>query len=70
MNREQIIWTESITAQWANFMFKMQFLGPKLFAVTWFNNAYSAIVKVKLFVCIGEMISFRYGTRIPANLTQ
>ena len=41
-----------------------------LFAVTWFNNVYSAIVKVKLFVCIGEMISFRYGTRIPANLTQ
>ena len=42
----------------------------EVFAVTWFNNAYSAIVKVKLFVCIGEMISFRYGTRIPANLTQ
>ena len=39
-----------------------------MFAVTWFNNAYSAIVKVKLFFCIGEMISFRYGTRISVNL--
>ena len=41
-----------------------------MFADARFNNAYPAIVKVKLFVCIGEMISFRYGTRIPANLAQ
>ena len=43
---------------------------PPLFADARLDNAYSAIVKVKLFVCIGEMISFRYGTRIPANLAQ
>ena len=41
-----------------------------LFADARFNNDYPAIVKVELFVCIGEMISFRYGTRIPANLAQ
>ena len=41
-----------------------------MFADARFNNAYPAIVKVKLFVCIGEMISFRYGTRISVNLTQ
>ena len=28
-----------------------------LFAVAWFNNAYPAIVKVRLFVCIGEMMN-------------
>ena len=41
-----------------------------VFGVTWFNNAYSPLAKVKLFVCISEMISFRYGTRISVNLTQ
>ena len=41
-----------------------------VFADAGYDTAYPAKVKVKLFVCIGEMICFRYGTRIPVNLTQ
>ena len=45
-------------------------LSNHLFGVTWFNNAHSPLAKVKLIVCISEMISFRNGTRISVNLTQ
>ena len=54
-----------------NYMdFQIQMVYFEMFADARYNDAYPAIVKVKLFVCIGEMISFRYGTRIPANLAQ